>query len=385
MFRFLTAGESHGKALLAIVEGLPSGMFISKDFIDKELSRRQLGYGRGGRMQIEKDEVEILSGVRFGKTLGSPIALLIRNLDWENWKEIMAIGPVKEKVSSLTEPRPGHADLAGTLKTGQDDIRNILERASARETAARVSVGAIAKVLLLELGIKVISHTISIGKVAAELKEIPEPHDLEKIDSSPVRCFDDEASELMVKEIEKAIQDKDSLGGVFEVIAFGVPPGLGDYISWDRRFDTAVAKAFMSIPAVKGVEIGIGFALAKERGSRVHDEIFYSPEKGFFHKTNRAGGIEGGVTNGEPIVVRAAMKPIPTLGLPLKTVNIKTKEPADAFKERADICALPSAAVIGETMLALELAGAILEKFGGDSLVELKRNYEAYLKGLKSL
>ncbi|MDP3013469.1 MAG: chorismate synthase, partial [Candidatus Subteraquimicrobiales bacterium] len=329
------------------------------------------------------DEVEILSGVRFGKSLGSPIALLIRNLDWENWKEIMAVELAAKEVEAVIKPRPGHADLAGALKTGQRDIRNILERASARETVARVVVGAVAKALLSELSIKIISHVLSIGLVEAKLKKFPESDDLEAIDSSPVRCFDAKASELMVEEIEKAINDKDSLGGIFEVLAFGVPPGLGSYVSWDSRLDSAIAKALMSIPGIKGVEIGDGFGLAAKKGSQAHDEIFYSREKGFFHKTNQAGGIEGGVTNGEPVVVRAAMKPIPTLGSPLRTVDIRTKKETQAFKERADVCAVPSAAVVGETMLAIEIIRAILEKFGGDSLVELKRNYQAYLEGLR--
>lgn len=382
MLKFLTAGESHGPALVTIVEGLPCGVEVSKKLIDSELARRQLGVGRGERMKIEKDSVEILSGVRFGKSLGSPIAMLIRNRDWANWSEVLALEGTQE-VEAITQPRPGHADLVGAFKTGQKDIRNILERASARETAARVAVGALAKALLSELDIFILSHVIRIGTCEASITFTPKPEDLKKIDTSLVRCIDEKTSDAMVKEIRKAVDDKDSLGGVFEVLAYGVPPGLGSYISWDGRLDGRIARAMMSIPAIKGVEIGSGFELAGMRGSASHDEIFYTQPKGFHRETNRAGGIEGGMSNGETIVVRAAMKPIPTVGKPMRTVDIITKEQVFAFKERADVCAVPSAAVVGESMLAIEIASAVLEKFGGDSLDELRRNYQGYTETLK--
>lgn len=382
MLRFLTAGESHGPALVAIVEGIPANLSLTKDLIDKELARRQLGSGRGARMKIEKDQVEILNGVRLGKTMGSPITLLIRNKDWENWQEVMSPTATRSKPKKVTTPRPGHSDLAGALKFEQDDIRNILERASARETAIRVAVGAVAKCLLSELDISILSQVTSIGGIWVKISPTG-PKNLAKIDRSLVRCLDEKAAKKMVEVIEKAEKQGETVGGTFEVIAYGVPAGLGSYAQWYLRLDGRLARALMSIPAIKGVEVGEGFRLAEVKGSQAHDEIFFDKSKGFFRKTNRAGGLEAGVTNGEPLVLRAAMKPIPTLGKPLQTVDILSKKKAEAFKERADICAVPSAAVVGEAMVAIELARAVLEKFGGDSLGDLKRSYQAYLTRIK--
>ncbi|MDO8886430.1 chorismate synthase [Candidatus Oleimmundimicrobium sp.] len=380
MLRYMTAGESHGPGLTAIIEGLPSGLEVSRHFINEELSRRQMGVGRGGRMKIEKDEIEIIAGVRAGKTLGSPISFLIKNRDWENWLEVMSSEETERKPEKITKPRPGHADLAGIFKMNFDDIRNVLERASARETAARVAVGAFAKLLLNELDIKILSHVVRIGSCSTSLKVSPKPSELSKIDLSPVRCFDKKAETEMLKEIEAASLAKDSLGGIFEVLVYGCPPGLGSYISWDRRLDGRLSRAIVSIPAIKGVEFGEGFKISGLYGSKAHDEIFYDGSKGFYRKTNRAGGLEGGMTNGEPILIRAAMKPIPTLSKPLKTVDIVTKKLVSALKERADVCAVPAAAVVGEAVTAFEIANALIEKFGGDSILELKRNYEGYLK-----
>lgn len=383
MLRFLTAGESHGQALVAILEGIPAGLSLNREFVNRELARRQLGYGRGGRMEIEKDEVEMLSGVRLGKTLGSPIALLIRNRDWENWKEVMAVDEIQLKPAKITRPRPGHSDLGGLLKYDSDDIRNVLERASARETAARTGVGAVCKAFLEELQISVISHVVNIGGI--EGKKFPSGvTNLSEIDHSPVRCLDEESSRRMMEAIDKAKLEGDTLGGIFEVIAYGVPVGLGSYTQADLRLDGRLAQALMSIPAIKGVEIGAGFTLAGIKGSQAHDEIFYDEEKGFYRQTNRAGGLEAGVTNGQPIRLRAVMKPISTLGKPLRTVDILTKQPAQAFKERADVCAVPSAAVVGEAVVAIELARSVLEKFGGDSMGELKRNFDGYITRVKS-
>lgn len=379
MLRYLTAGESHGPGLVAVVDGLPAGLSITAEQINTELARRQLGYGRGGRMGIEKDKVEILGGVRLGKSLGGPISLLIRNRDWGNWSTIMALEP-GETAEIVSRPRPGHADLAGLLKMQEKDIRNIMERASARETVARVAVGALAKSLLAELNIFVISQVIQIGCCKVSQKNLPLPENLDKIDASPVRCFDDQISQEMVAEIEQARAEGDTLGGIFEIIVYNVPPGLGSYAQWDKKLDGRIAQAMVSIQAIKGVEFGEGFRLAGIKGSEAHDEIFYEPSRGFYRKTNRAGGIEAGMSNGEPLVLRAVMKPIPTLGRPLQTVDIETKQPARAFQERADICAVPSAAVIGEAVVAIEITSAVLEKCGGDSLKELKRNYEGYLK-----
>ncbi|MDP2210789.1 MAG: chorismate synthase [Candidatus Aquicultor sp.] len=386
MLRYVTAGESHGPALVAIVEGLPAGVEIRKESIDAELARRQLGFGRGGRMAIEKDVAEILSGVRFGLSLGSPITLKIDNRDWANWTTTMSIEPVNTEVEDerVTQPRPGHADLSGILKSGQADIRNILERSSARETAARVAAGTIAKILLREFGIEVLSHVVSIGEVAATINELPAPGDLAKIDESPVRCFDAVAEAQMVAIIEDAKKTKDTVGGVFEVLVYGCPPGLGGYTSWEERLDARLARALMGVQAIKGVEIGEGFELAQKRGSQAHDEIYYESERGYYRKTNRAGGIEGGMTNGGVVVARAAMKPIPTLMQPLKTVDIVSKEAVDAVKERSDVCAVPAAAVIGEAVVAFEIAKVLLQKFGGDALVDTKAAHVHYLKRLKT-
>jgi chorismate synthase len=361
------------------MEGIPAGLDLTADFINQDLARRQLGFGRGGRMKIETDRAEILSGVRHGVTIGSPIALLINNRDWQNWSEEMSPDPVEAEFERAVRPRPGHADLTGLLKTDQKDIRNILERASARETAARVALGAVAKRLLEEIGVVVISHVVQIGSAQAEPGKLPNPGDLGAIDASPVRCYDSEAGFAMVEEIKDAARNKDTIGGVFEVIAFNCPPGLGSYIQWDRRLNADICRAVAGIPAIKGVEIGAGFALGGLRGSMAHDEILYDAERGYNRSTNRAGGIEGGMSNGEPIIVKAVMKPIPTLGAGLRTVNMETKEEATAISERSDICAVPAAAVIGEAAVALELAKAALEKFGGDSVTEFLRNYRGYM------
>lgn len=378
MFGYLTAGESHGPGLVTIIAGVPASLPLTAEAIDKELMRRQLGFGRGERMAIERDQVEIISGVRLGNTIGSPIALLVRNKDWQNWRDTMAIesSEVKEKI---TKPRPGHADLAGFLKRGGMEIRNVLERASARETVCRVAVGAVAKELLKILRIKILSHVLRIGSIKTSLEGQPQPEDQEVIDKSPVRCWDEETSKAMVTEIEKAKEGKDSLGGIFEVIAYGLPPGLGDYTHWDKKLDGRIAKALVSIQAIKGVEFGLGFDLAELPGSKAHDDIFYESTRGYYRKTNRAGGIEGGMSNGERLVVRAVMKPIATLGKPLQTVDVITKDKVEAFKERADVCAVPSAAVIGEAVVAIELVRTVLEKFGSDSMEELKSNYKRYV------
>lgn len=367
--RFLTSGESHGKALVAIIEGLPANLPIDKGAINKELYRRKQGYGRGKRMEIEKDTVEILSGVRKGKTIGSPLALMIKNLDYDNWKD--------KDIPQVTKPRPGHGDLAGTIKYNQKDIRNILERASARETAARVSVGAVARQLLLRFNIKILSHVISIGDVCLGKKDYSYD-DLVFADDSPVRCIDEKVSSRMVKAIDEAKAEGDSLGGVFEVVAENVPIGLGSHVHWDRKLDGRIAGAFMSIQAIKGVEIGLGFEAASKRGSEVHDEIFYEEGRGFYRKTNNAGGIEAGITNGCPIVVRAALKPIPTLYKPLKSVDINTKESFEASIERSDVCAVPAASIVGEAVLSWVLAEAMMEKFGGDSIEEVLNNFQSY-------
>ena len=381
MLRFLTSGESHGPALTAVVDGMPAGVPISPQEINRELERRQQGYGRGGRMKIERDEAEILSGVRHGRTLGSPVALLIRNRDWENWQQRMSVTPVDPPSQPVTVPRPGHADLAGYLKYGHSDIRNVIERASARETAARVAAGAVAKALLRELGIIVVSHVVQIGPILAK-KWSSDAKELARLsEASLVRCADPQAEAQMIGVIDHAKSCGDSLGGVFEVIADGVPPGLGSYSQWDRRLDGRLAGAVMSIQAVKGVEIGLGFPVAALGGSHVHDEIGYS-DKGFHHRTNNAGGIEGGVSNGEQVVVRAAMKPIPTLLTPLRSVDVETKKDVESRFERSDVCAVPAAAVVGEAMVALVLADAVLEKFGGDSLDEVKRNWRGYMEAL---
>ncbi|RKL62174.1 chorismate synthase [Thermoanaerobacteraceae bacterium SP2] len=369
MLRFLTAGESHGKALVAIIEGLPANLKINEEDINRQLFRRQQGYGRGGRMKIEKDEAEILSGLRKGKTIGSPLALMIKNLDYDNWKD--------REVLPVTKPRPGHGDLAGAIKYNQEDIRNVLERASARETAARVAVGAVARQLLSVFGIEIMSHVISIGDVSLNSRGYS-IKDLAAADRSPVRCIDEAVSKQMIQAIDEARAQGDSLGGVFEVVALNVPVGLGSHVHWDRKLDGLIAWAFMSIQAIKGVEIGLGFEATHKKGSEVHDEIFYEKGQGFYRKTNNAGGLEGGISNGCPIVVRAAMKPIPTLYKPLRSVDIKTKEPFAASIERSDICAVPAASIVGEAAMAWVLAGAMVEKFGGDSIEEMQKNFHEY-------
>lgn len=379
-FRFLTAGESHGKALTVIIEGLPAGLPLTEDYIALDLRRRQGGYGRGQRQQIEEDRAEILSGVRHGLTLGSPLSLVIRNRDWANWQDVMQVEPAAEATEKLTRLRPGHADLAGAIKYGQDDVRPILERASARETAARVAVGAVARRFLEEFIIAVHSQTLAIGEVRAEGQGEP---DWALVEASPVRCADRQASEGMVRAIDVAREAGDSLGGIFEVWATGVPIGLGSHVHWDRRLDGRLAQAVMSIHAVKGVEIGGGFALARLPGSQAHDIILPADQWGdrpWRRATNRAGGLEGGMTNGEPIVLRAALKPISTLGKPLPSADLATGDAVEAHYERSDVCVVPAAGVIGEAMVAIVLAEAMLQKFGGDHIDETKRNYQGYLK-----
>ena len=383
--RFLTAGESHGRGLVCIIEGLPANLELSSEYINKELERRQRGYGRGGRMKIEKDSVQILSGVRFGKTLGGPIALFIENRDWENWKEKMAVeGERPETAVPFTRPRPGHADLAGGIKYNQRDLRNILERASARETACRVALGAVCKRFLEELGVSVGSYVVSIGPLCPPIEEqdLIKRHQL--AEQSEVRFPDPSKDKDFVELIDRAKEMGESLGGVFEVFAVGVPPGLGSHVHWDRKLDGRIAQAMMSIQAIKGVEIGLGFEAAKRFGSEVHDEIGYREGEGYFRYSNNLGGLEGGITNGMPIIVRCAMKPIPTLTKPLRSVDVLTKEEVRAGKERTDVVAVPAASVVGESALALVLADAFLEKLGGDFMEEIKERYRIYLEHVKS-
>jgi len=412
--RYLTSGESHGKALLCIIDGICSGLSISKEDINKDLLRRQKGYGRGGRMKIESDSAQILSGARWGKTIGSPITLLIENKDWQNWQEIMSV-ELRVKSSelkdsrlqtpdsrlSVTRPRPGHADLAGAIKYNTHDIRNILERSSARETAARVAVGAVAKKFLSEFNIKVISYVTEIGGikiqgsgVRGQINEKQLISLFKKAEASPVRCPDKNAEKKIINKINTAIKKGDSLGGIFEVVATGVPVGLGSYSQGDRRLNARLSYALMGIQAIKGVEIGLGFEMSGKFGSDVMDEIYYKPQTtdsrpqtsggfGFYRKTNNAGGIEGGISNGMPIVLRAAMKPIPTLRTPLSSVDIISKKSFNAAYERSDVCAVPAASVIGEAVAAFVIADSFLEKFGGDSIDEIKRNYEGYLKQVR--
>lgn len=373
--RFLTAGETHGKCLTAIVEGMPSNIPMDAEKINHYLWLRQQGYGRGGRMRIESDQVEFLSGVRNFKTLGSPIALKIENRDWANWESIMGSGEIIPG-REVTCPRPGHADLAGGLKYNHQDLRNVLERASARETAARVAVGAVALQLLETFGIRVKSHVIGIGGVEARRE-----YDEERLKASQLRCCDPDAEEKMIARIEQAKSQGDSVGGIFEIIITGVPTGLGSYVQWDRKLDAKLAMTLMSIQAIKGVSFGAGFQCGLLNGSQIHDEIAYDGK--YYRKTNRAGGIEGGMTNGEDIVIRAAMKPIPTLYHPLETVDVLTKKVKTASVERSDVCAVPAASVVGLCAAAFEIADAFLDKFGGDSKEEIERNFEAYQKTLK--
>lgn len=382
--RFFTAGESHSKALVAIIEGMIAGLPLNEKYIAAHLKRRQVGYGRSSRMQLEEDKAEIISGVRHGLTLGSPISLLIKNMVWEDWKEAMSISPVTTKVEPITSPRPGHADLAGVIKYGMDDIRPILERASARETAARVAVGAVARRFLEEFEIIIQSHTVNIGGHWAKRGSTM---DWQQVENSTVRCAENEAKKAMISAIDEAKEKGDTLGGVFELVATGVPVGLGSHVQWDRRLDGLIAQAIMSIHAVKGVEIGDGFTLTDVKGSKAHDVIKPGSGKAassWHRPTNRAGGIEGGISNGQPIVVRAAVKPIVTLGKPLPSVDLRSGETTRAHYERSDICVVPAAGVIGEAMLAIVLADAMLDKFGGDSLKEILTNYHSYIKSFSS-
>ncbi len=383
MFRFTTAGESHGRGLVAVLEGIPAGLPLSAERVNAELKRRMGGYGRGARMKIEADQIEWLAGVRAGETLGSPIAMLVWNRDWEHWQDVMAPeadAGGSERRRQVTRPRPGHADLAGALKYDRQDARDILERASARETVARVACGAVCKVLLEQFGVEVGSYVVELGGVTAKYRSpLPAPLNAAS-DASPVRCLDPDAEQEMIARIDAAKAAGDTLGGVVEVIALGLPVGLGSHVSWDAKLDGRLAQAFMSIPAVKGVELGLGFEAARRKGSEVHDEIL----PGLARATNRAGGTEGGMTTGEPLVARVAMKPISTLMAPLRTVDLKTGGPAQAQSERSDVTAVPAMGVIAEAMLALVLAQALLEKFGGDALSETRRNFEGYLAQVRA-
>lgn len=377
MLKYITAGESHGKYLISVIEGVPAGLKLATAEIDAELARRQKGYGRGERMKIERDTVEFLSGVRWGETTGSPVSMLMKNRDWENWKTMMsADAKDRDEKFYVTSPRPGHADLSGVIKYSREDTRDIMERASARETAARVAAGAVCKKFISEFGIKVFSFVEEIGGVLAETSGMDITGNYSKIESSPVRCPDSVAEERMLEVIDAATEKGDTLGGIFRVVVSGVPAGLGSHTQWDRRIDGSIAGAFMSIQAVKGVEVGRGFEFARRFGSEVHDEIFYDAgKKKYYRKTNNAGGIEGGMTNGEDVVIRAVMKPIPSLKKPLRSVDIKTKEAVHAEIVRSDVCAVPSCSIIGESAAAYVIAGAFLEKYGGDSIKEIKERF----------
>lgn len=389
MLRWLTAGESHGPALVGVLEGLPAGIRITTADVAHALARRRMGYGRGARMSFEQDEVEFLGGVRHGCTMGGPVAIRVANTEWPKWREVMAADPVapellaeRARAAPLTRPRPGHADLVGMQKYHLDDIRPVLERASARETATRVALGAVAGAFLAQVAeIAVLSHVVAIGPVGAPDEPLPTPGDLEKIDADPVRCFHAEASAAMVAEIDAARKDGDTLGGVVEVLAYGVPPGLGSHVHWDRRLDARLAAALMSIQAIKGVEVGDGFTTARRRGSAAHDEIETGPD-GIRRRTNRAGGTEGGISTGEVLRLRAAMKPISTVPRALDTIDVATGEPAKAINQRSDVCAVPAAGVVAEAMVRLVLAEAVLEKFGGDHVEETRRNLRGYLDTL---
>jgi chorismate synthase len=387
VLRFLTAGESHGPALVVTVEGLPAGLPILVDDLAAELARRRLGYGRGPRMRFEADELEVLGGVRHGRTIGSPVAVLIRNSEWATgkWAQEMSVAP-GATAAPLTRPRPGHADLAGMQKYGFSDARDVLERASARETAARVAAGALAKALLAQLGVSVVSHVVQLGTARARPGVRPRPDDLAAVDASEVRCLDPDAEAEMIREIKEAAKAGDSLGGVVEVLAYGLPPGLGSHVHWDRRIDGLLAQALMSIQAMKAVEIGEGAAVAGVRGSEAHDAIAWDDdEREYRRESSRAGGVEGGMTTGDLLVARVAMKPLATLNRPvLKTVDVETKEESVSFKERTDVTAVPAAGVVAETMAALVLASEALRKFGGDSVAELVRNHDAYRATLRA-
>jgi chorismate synthase len=375
--RVVTAGESHGPGLTCIVEGLPAGLELDREAVNRDMARRQLGHGRGGRMKIEKDAADVTSGVRHGRTLGGPVSLTVVNRDYANWEERMNPWPVEAAVAEVHTPRPGHADLAGVMKYGFSDVRNVLERASARETAARVAGGALAKAFLRALGVEVVSHVTQIASVRAPDRTYG-LEDFAEVDASPVRCLDEEAGRAMVQEINMLRKRNESLGGVFEVRAYGLVPGLGSHVSWEERLDGRIGGAMLSIQSVKGCGIGDGFDLAGRPGSEAHDEIFFSEERGWFRETNRSGGIEGGMTTGEPVIVRCAAKPLPTLTKPLRTVDIATHEPAQALRERTDSAVVPAAGVVGEAMLAIVLAGAYREKFGGDHIDDVRAAVEAY-------
>ena len=389
MLRWLTAGESHGPALVAVLDGVPAGIEVTSSDLARDLARRRLGYGRGARMSFEQDEIEIVGGLRHGRTLGSPIAIRIGNTEWPKWQTVMAADPVdpeelakQARNAPLTRPRPGHADLAGMQKFGHTDARPILERASARETAARVALGAVAKALLKQaLGVEVVSHVVELGSVAVKAGLQPRPDDADRIDADPLRCLDPEASARMVAEVDAAKKEADTLGGIVEVLAYGVPPGLGSHTQWDRKLDARLATALMSIQAIKGVEIGDAFTQARSRGSRAHDEIVPTDE-GVKRVTDRAGGLEGGITTGEPVRVKAAMKPISSLNRALQTIDVTTGEATTAINQRSDVCAVPAGAVVAEAMVALVLAEAAVEKFGGDSVAEIQRNLAGYLANL---
>jgi len=397
MLRYLTAGESHGPCLTMIIDGVPAGFPIQIEKINHDLWRRQQGYGRGGRMLIEKDEAQVRSGIRWGETIGAPVALGIENRDWKNWtKKMSALPEDRDDKIAVTKPRPGHADLNGALKYDRSDIRDILERASARETVARTAVGSFAKQLLAPFEIRIMGYIRSIGNVAANLSRLSFKEIYARAEESPVRTADPDAEEKMIALIEECKREGNTLGGIFEIVVLGLPPGLGSHTQWDRKLDGRLARALMSIQAMKGVEIGLGFEMARRRGSQVHDEIFFDPIKdvsegtprvvptGFYRGSNNSGGTEGGMSNGAPLVARVAMKPISTLMSPLQSVDLRSKQPADASVERSDVCAAPAAAVVGESVVAFEIARAFLEKFGGDSLREVRRNYENYLEQIKN-
>jgi len=373
-----TAGESHGPGLTCIIEGLPAGLMLERDTLNRDLSRRQLGHGRGGRMKIERDQVEVTAGVRHGRTLGGPIALQVVNRDYANWEERMNPWPVEAELAEVHLPRPGHADLVGTQKYGLSDVRDVLERASARETAARVAGGAVAKAFLSALGVSVYSHVIQITGVKAPLRDDLTPADFAHVDESPVRCLDPEAGRAMVAEIDRLRKLNESLGGVFEVRAFGLVPGLGSYVSWRDRLDGRLGQAILSIQAIKAVSLGDGLEVAGLPGSEAHDEIFYDEQRGYWRETNRSGGLEGGMTTGAPVVLRGAMKPLPTLTKPLRSVDIATHEPAQALRERTDSCTVPAAGVVGEAMVAFVLADAYRLKFGGDHIDDVRAALHAY-------
>ena len=388
MLRVLTAGESHGPELIAVMEGLPSGVTVTAEAIQADLQRRKLGYGRGSRMKFEQVELTISGGVRHGKSLGSPIALRIGNTEWPKWTEVMNPAPTELTAKSrgrgapLTRPRPGHADLVGMQKYDFDEARPILERASARETAARVALGAVARAFLSELGIRLVSHTLSIGPVRVpEGSPLPGPDDVDALDADPLRCFDAATSARMVEEVDAARKDGDTLGGIVEVLAYGLPPGVGSHVHWDRRLDGRLAQALMSIQAIKGVEVGDGFETTRRRGSAAHDELFET-DNGIARGTDRAGGTEGGMTTGTVLRVRAGMKPIATVPHALRTIDVATGEEATAHHQRSDVCAVPAAGVVAEAMVAIELANSVLEKFGGDSIGETRRNLRGYLEAI---